>query len=335
MAISVDTVYKTVLYILNKEQRGYITPDEFNKLGTQVQLEIFENYFEELNQQLRVGGNSSDYANRVKKLEEKINRFFTSESLTVTQGAGEYWSSGNLPNKDVSAATITAPGTNYSTSSVPQSTTGGSGSGCTVNITVAGGGPGPVASFTIEAGGSGYEIGDVLTITGGGGDATITITEIYSPLHRLGNIEYVEHRDAAIGISEIPIELEEANQADFSLARRSKLTRPNSMWPMFYIIGTSVRILPANVTSGVPPYKSYIINYIRKPAGPAWGYTVNGTTGAYMYSAGTSTDFEIDDTDQTDLILKILQYCGVIIRDPQIVQTAAQMAQQDDLMEKS
>ena len=33
MAISVDTVYKTVLLILNKEQRGYMTPDEFNKLG--------------------------------------------------------------------------------------------------------------------------------------------------------------------------------------------------------------------------------------------------------------------------------------------------------------
>jgi len=48
MAVSVDTVYKTVLYILNKEQRGYITPDEFNKLGTQVQLEIFESYFEDL-----------------------------------------------------------------------------------------------------------------------------------------------------------------------------------------------------------------------------------------------------------------------------------------------
>ena len=54
MAINVDTVYKTVLLILNKEQRGYVTPDEFNKIGTQVQLEIFEKYFEDLNQQLRV-----------------------------------------------------------------------------------------------------------------------------------------------------------------------------------------------------------------------------------------------------------------------------------------
>ena len=41
MAINVDLVYKTVLLIINKEQRGYLTPDEFNKIGRQVQLEIF------------------------------------------------------------------------------------------------------------------------------------------------------------------------------------------------------------------------------------------------------------------------------------------------------
>ena len=62
MAINVNTVYTTVLSILNKEQRGYITPEEFNKLGTQVQLEIFENYFEDLNQQLRVPQADSEYA---------------------------------------------------------------------------------------------------------------------------------------------------------------------------------------------------------------------------------------------------------------------------------
>ena len=334
MAINVNTVYKTVLYILNKEQRGYITPDEFNKIATQSQLEIFENYFEELNQQLRIGGNSSDYADRVKKLEEKIDRFFTTESLRVTQGAGEYWSTANLPDHDVSTATLTAPGTGYSTSSVPQATTGGSGTGCTVNTTVAAG-PGPIASFTIAAQGSGYQVGDILTITGGGGDATITISAVYSPLHRLGNIEYVEHRDPAISINELPVELEEVTQSDFALARRSALTRPTSSWPMFNIVGNSVRILPANVTTTSPPYETYTINYIKKPSNPIWGYTINVATGAYLYASGTSTNFEIDNTDQTDLILKILQYCGVIIRDPQIVQTATQLSQQDDTNEKS
>ena len=49
MAINVNTVYQTVLLILNKEQRGYMTPVEFNKTGTQAQLEIFETYFDSLN----------------------------------------------------------------------------------------------------------------------------------------------------------------------------------------------------------------------------------------------------------------------------------------------
>ena len=46
--INVNTVYTTVLSIMNKEQRGYLTPDEFNKIATQVQLEMFEKMFDML-----------------------------------------------------------------------------------------------------------------------------------------------------------------------------------------------------------------------------------------------------------------------------------------------
>jgi len=77
MAISVDTVYRTVLLIINKEQRGYITPDEFNKTATQVQLEIFNEYFESLNQQIRIQDNDTEYADRIKNLQEKIAIFQT------------------------------------------------------------------------------------------------------------------------------------------------------------------------------------------------------------------------------------------------------------------
>ena len=66
MAINVDTVYKTVLLILNQQQRGYMTPDEFNRVATQVQLEIFEDYFDDLNQQLKRPQNDTEYANRVR-----------------------------------------------------------------------------------------------------------------------------------------------------------------------------------------------------------------------------------------------------------------------------
>ena len=45
MAISVDTIYQRVLALANKEQRGYITPQEFNLLANQAQMAIFESYF--------------------------------------------------------------------------------------------------------------------------------------------------------------------------------------------------------------------------------------------------------------------------------------------------
>ena len=77
MAINVDTVYKTVLLILNKEQRGYITPDEFNRTATQVQLDIFEQYFDDLNQQLRVPQSDYDYSDRQMSIDEKISPFKT------------------------------------------------------------------------------------------------------------------------------------------------------------------------------------------------------------------------------------------------------------------
>ena len=45
MAVSVDTVYQRVLALANKEQRGYITPQEFNLLANQAKIQIFETYF--------------------------------------------------------------------------------------------------------------------------------------------------------------------------------------------------------------------------------------------------------------------------------------------------
>ena len=93
--VNVDTVYQRVLAIANKEQRGYITPLEFNLLANQTQLEIFENYFIELNQALAAQGNESEYSDIVKTLNEKIGVFKTDATLTlsttgVTNGYHQY-----------------------------------------------------------------------------------------------------------------------------------------------------------------------------------------------------------------------------------------------------
>jgi len=79
--VSVDTVYQRVLAILNKENRGYITPQEFNLMANQAQLEIFEQYFYDLNQFNRVGYNNSEYADIINNIEEKISIFEVTENL--------------------------------------------------------------------------------------------------------------------------------------------------------------------------------------------------------------------------------------------------------------
>ena len=83
---NIDSVYKTVLFILNKEQRGYLTPSEFNNIGSQVQREIFETYFEDLNQQVRIQQTEYDYSNRVFNTDEKIAEFKTEKELTYDSG---------------------------------------------------------------------------------------------------------------------------------------------------------------------------------------------------------------------------------------------------------
>tara|TARA_R110002020_G_scaffold29015_1_gene91864 strand:+ start:20 stop:820 length:801 start_codon:yes stop_codon:yes gene_type:complete len=73
--INIDTVYQKVLALANKEQRGYITPQDFNLFADHAQKEIFEQYFYDLNQFLRVPGNETKHADAVAMLKEKISRF--------------------------------------------------------------------------------------------------------------------------------------------------------------------------------------------------------------------------------------------------------------------
>lgn len=75
MALKVNDVYTTVLSILNKEQRGYLTPYEFNKIATQVQLEIFEKFFEDYNQFLRMPKTDEEFASRVDHVLEEFQVF--------------------------------------------------------------------------------------------------------------------------------------------------------------------------------------------------------------------------------------------------------------------
>mgnify|MGYP003140920547 CR=1 FL=1 len=71
--VNVDTVYQRVLAFANKEQRGYITPQEFNLFANQAQMEILNQYFYDLNQFGRQHGNDTEYSDMLSVLQEKLS----------------------------------------------------------------------------------------------------------------------------------------------------------------------------------------------------------------------------------------------------------------------
>tara|TARA_R110002020_G_scaffold343226_1_gene557533 strand:+ start:219 stop:941 length:723 start_codon:yes stop_codon:yes gene_type:complete len=84
--VNIDTVYQRVLALANKEQRGYITPQEFNLFANQAQVEIFEQYFYDLNQFARIPGNEYVYADIDDMLEEKIQIFEFVDGANAVNG---------------------------------------------------------------------------------------------------------------------------------------------------------------------------------------------------------------------------------------------------------
>tara|TARA_R110002051_G_scaffold86077_2_gene151587 strand:- start:1523 stop:2251 length:729 start_codon:yes stop_codon:yes gene_type:complete len=93
--VNIDNVYQKVLVLANKEQRGYVTPQEFNLFANQAQLEIFEQYFYDINQFGRAPGNENEYGDILNLLNEKISvfKFHNNRPVfnTVIAGSGALW----------------------------------------------------------------------------------------------------------------------------------------------------------------------------------------------------------------------------------------------------
>tara|TARA_R100001594_G_scaffold106538_2_gene141009 strand:- start:457 stop:1332 length:876 start_codon:yes stop_codon:yes gene_type:complete len=76
--VNINSVYQKVLAIANKEQRGYITPQEFNLFASQAQMEIIDQYYYDLSQfGKRRQGDETGYSEMTHVIEEKIGALTT------------------------------------------------------------------------------------------------------------------------------------------------------------------------------------------------------------------------------------------------------------------
>lgn len=83
----INSVRNAVLSVANKNNFGYITPDDFNLYAKQAQLDIFENYFYQYNnwivkQNARLSG--SGYSDVVRNIEIVIDSFSSTVNLAYS-----------------------------------------------------------------------------------------------------------------------------------------------------------------------------------------------------------------------------------------------------------
>ena len=110
MAISVDRVYRKVLAILNKESRGFLTPDEFSKIASQAQLDLLDKAFHDYNRAVlreSAGRTGDGYADIPKKIQDRIDPVYSAETISLTGGTGTLPTFYNIINVSVEKTMLT------------------------------------------------------------------------------------------------------------------------------------------------------------------------------------------------------------------------------------
>jgi hypothetical protein len=299
MAVNVDIVYKTVLLILNKEQRGNLSPDEFNKVATQVQLEIFESYFDTLNQQLRRPDNDTEYADRIKNVDQDIAIFKQYGDATYVAG-GKYFTLPTTSGASVATQTFTGDGT---TISFPFTTiTSSQLASSVIAVTINGV---STTAFTISG-------ANIIFDTVPANLAAIVVTATPEDFYRLGTVIYKGGKEAQL-----------VQRNELLYMNGNPLIAPTTAYPVYIYENHKLYLYPETITSDIK------VSYLRKPLDVIWNFTIPAGQNYYQWDPTNSVDFELSKTEQTNIILKILLYSGVVIRDPQIINVAAQQVQQE------
>jgi len=293
MAISIDNVYQQVLVIANKEQRGYITPQEFNLLARKAQLDVFENYFSDLDAFRKKPGNDTVYADEIDSIQEKIDvhEKFSQFVVINSTGAGVLPSSykmGRL-NYNSNSQEVLVTGSNPNSGDSTN----------TLTISVAASSLGPIIGSEVYSTATGSLIGVVSTPSG----STIVVATTLTVSN--GYITIIPSRSVG-NYREVQL----VSQNKLSNFMNSGKLNPTDKYPVYVkTSGTGIQVYPTSLV-GV------VCNYISKPTDPKWTYVVVNGKALYNASDSGAQDFQLHESEESTLTNKILELAGIVLNKP-------------------
>ena len=324
MAVNVDTVYQRVLTIANKEQRGYITPQEFNLLANKAQLDLFNNYFHNMKTGYQKPlKNQTEGFDEMEMLKEKLgwlNRTQETSAVFETWGSinktivyipADCYKIASIYLKGVGDRLYESPWTIDTTKQIEE-----------VEIKQV-----SKSELRLMNGnhltkpninrpvGVLYDTGHLMVNAGGGGGS-------YLELHPAAEMVSFSYDN---GLS--------ADSDDFESTIMWSLvsSNPENLVPAPPAdVGKIIGGIDQNALealdyvpnwSGWGTYGSTVVfDYYRKPIDPQWGYVV--VNGKALYNSNASVDFDLHPSEEEPIVMRILELAGITIQKPQLQQAA-------------
>jgi hypothetical protein len=118
-------------------------------------------------------------------------------------------------------------------------------------------------------------------------------------------------------------EAEKVSNTVISMLVNSNLTAPTKDLPSYSLVKNIIYVYPESINGT----DSLECSYFTYPKVPKWTYiTLSNGSPAFDQSQSDYQDFELPDEDGYKLVTKILEYCGMSIRETEVAQFG--MAQQ-------
>jgi large-conductance mechanosensitive channel len=317
----INAVRNTVLAVLNKNNYGYISPQDFNLYAKQAQMEMYEEYFSSYNkvvnaENARMSG--TDYADIRKTLSEVIEGFLVKNNLIVNANPTQ----SILNNFYAPSLTTTGDSAYMINTIITYPVILASGVNSSLGQTV--------IDNTVDFNQIGVKVGDIVVNLTQTPTTTLNYTSIVTAIVNANELSIAVPYFLIAGESYVifsaasGVEAEKVNESKIFMLNRSNLTTPSDIFPSYVLNNQVLGSNDAVVTmypQTINTYGQVVCTYFRYPKDPKWTYVTlfNGEP-SFDQSQIDYQDFELPLEDEFKLVMKILQYCGISIREQEVVQ---------------
>jgi len=165
--------------------------------------------------------------------------------------------------------------------------------------------------------------GDVITNITTGNTAIVNLVLNNTAISLDSNIFLVAGNAYAVFSSSTIVQTEKVINSKLDLLINSNLTNPSLEFPVYGLQGDTMTFYPSSISN-----KGQVLaTYFRYPKAPKWTYiTLANGEPVFDQSQSDYQDFELPLEDEYKLVTKILEYCGISIRENEVTQFG--MAQQ-------